>query len=82
MLPLRINSVYNGSFVYQPKLQQDRILTAIHFNWTPKWTPNLTLGYSGAAYFYANDWGTKASLGAIYASYKMPEELAELYLYK
>lgn len=80
VLPLRINSVYNGNFVYQPKPQEDRILSAIHFNWTPKWTPNLTLGYSGAAYFYANDWGTKASLGALYARYRMPEDLAELYM--
>lgn len=80
VLPLRINSIYNGNFVYQPKPQEDRILTAIHFNWTPKWTPNLTVGYSGAAYFYANHWGTKASLGAIYARYKMPEEFAEFFL--
>ena len=80
VLPLRINSINNGNFVYQPKVQEDRFLTAIHLSWTPKWTPNLTLGYSGAAYFYTNDWGNKASLGAIYARYRMPEDLAELYM--
>jgi len=66
--------------VYQPKRQEDRVLTAIHFNWTPKWTPNLTLGYSSAAYFYANDWASKASLGAVYARYRMSEDLAEFYM--
>lgn len=80
VLPLRINSVFNGNFVYQPKTQEDRILTAIHFNWTPKWAPNLTIGYSGAAYFYSNDWASKASLGSVFARYRMPEDLAELYM--
>lgn len=81
ILPPRINSAYNGQLVYQPKKTEDRLITGINLSWVPKWTPNLTIGYSGAAYFYSSDiFGNKASLGAVYAQYNMPADLAELYI--
>lgn len=81
ILPPRINSAYNGQLVYQPKKTEDRLITGINLSWIPKWTPNLTIGYSGAAYFYTSDiFGNKASLGAVYAQYQMPADLAELYI--
>ncbi|OYZ47249.1 MAG: hypothetical protein B7Y15_14865, partial [Bacteroidetes bacterium 24-39-8] len=55
ILPPRINSAYNGQLLYQPKKSEDRLITAINISWAPKWTPNLTIGYSGAAYFYGSD---------------------------
>lgn len=81
ILPPRINSAYNGQLLYQPKKSEDRLITGVNISWVPKWTPNLTLGYSGAAYFYSSDiFGNKASLGAVYAQYNMPADLAELYI--
>jgi len=50
ILPPRINSAYNGQLLYQPKKTEDRLITGINLSWVPKWTPNLTIGYAGAAY--------------------------------
>jgi hypothetical protein len=81
ILPPRINTANNGQFLYQPKSSDDRFLSAMNISWQPKWTPNLTLGYSHASYFYSPDFfGNKARLGALYAQYQLPAELAELYI--
>jgi hypothetical protein len=67
-------------------------MTGMHLSWQPKWTPDLTIGYSAASYFYGKDFkspldlipifssGNKAGLGALFVSYKMPKEKAEIYL--
>jgi hypothetical protein len=55
ILPPRINSVYNGAFLYQPKPEQDRYMTGMVLSWNPKWTPNLYLGIAKASYLYTND---------------------------
>jgi hypothetical protein len=92
VLPPRIYSAYNGNFVYQPKPTDQRFMAGMHLSWQPKWTPDLTIGYSAATYFYGNDFkspldllplytgGNKGSLGAFFASFKLPKEKAELYL--
>ncbi|OYU55990.1 MAG: hypothetical protein CFE25_01730 [Chitinophagaceae bacterium BSSC1] len=92
VLPPRIYSAYNGTFLYQPKPTDNRFMTGMHLSWQPKWTPDLTIGYSAVSYFYGNDFkspldlipvfnsGNKASLGAFFASYKLPKEKAEIYL--
>jgi hypothetical protein len=53
--PPRTNSVYNGSFVYQPKPNGTRYMTGMMLSWRPKWTPNLYLGFSKASYLYSSD---------------------------
>lgn len=55
ILPPRINSVFNGSFVYQPKPDQDRYMTGMVLSWNPKWTSGLYLGLAKASYLYARD---------------------------
>ena len=92
ILPPRIYSIYNGVFQYQPKFTGKRLMTGINFSWQPKWTPNLTIGYSAVAYFYATDFkspldvlpfdfnGKKGALGAMFIQYKLPADKAEIYL--
>ncbi|MBT9485714.1 capsule assembly Wzi family protein [Sediminibacterium sp.] len=53
--PPRTNSVYNGSFVYQPKPNRTRYMTGMMLSWRPKWTPNLYLGFAKASYLYSTD---------------------------
>ncbi len=55
MLPPRINSVYNGSFVYVPKPDKDRYMTGMVLTWNPKWTKGLYLGIAKASYLYTED---------------------------
>ncbi|HQR94648.1 MAG TPA: capsule assembly Wzi family protein, partial [Sediminibacterium sp.] len=92
VLPPRIYSTFNGTFLYQPKPTDNRFMTGMHLSWQPKWMPYLTIGYSAASYFYGKDFkspldlipifssGNKAGLGAFFASYKLPKEKAEIYL--
>lgn len=54
-LPPRINSVYNGNFLYVPKPNQDRYMTGMVLTWNPKWTKGLFLGIAKASYLYTND---------------------------
>lgn len=53
--PPRTNSVYNGSFVYQPKRNATRYMTGMMLSWRPKWTPNLYLGFAKSSYLYSGD---------------------------
>lgn len=53
--PPRINSVYNGNFLYQPKRNASRYMTGMMLSWRPKWTPNLYLGFAKASYLYSAD---------------------------
>lgn len=53
--PPRTNSVYNGSFVYQPKRNATRYMTGMMLSWRPKWTPNLYLGFAKSSYLYSAD---------------------------
>lgn len=53
--PPRTNSVYNGSFVYQPKRNATRYMSGMMLSWRPKWTPNLYLGFAKSSYLYSAD---------------------------
>jgi hypothetical protein len=53
--PPRINSVYNGIFVYKPKREASRYMTGMVLSWQPKWTPNLFLGMAKSSYLYTQD---------------------------
>jgi hypothetical protein len=53
--PPRINSVYNGNFVYKPKREASRYMTGMVLTWQPKWTPNLYLGIAKSSYLYTQD---------------------------
>jgi hypothetical protein len=53
--PPRINSVYNGNFVYKPKREASRYMTGMVITWQPKWTPNLFLGMAKSSYLYTQD---------------------------
>jgi hypothetical protein len=55
ILPPRINSLYNGAFVYQPKPDEDRYMTGMVISWNPKWTPGLYVGLAKASYLYQRD---------------------------
>lgn len=55
ILPPRINSAYNGVFVYQPKPDQDRYMTGMVLSWNPKWTSGLYVGLAKASYLYQRD---------------------------
>jgi hypothetical protein len=46
---------YNGSFLYQPKIDKWRYLTGLVFTWQPKWVKGLFLGYTEASYLYHSD---------------------------
>lgn len=54
-LPPRINSTYNGNFVYVPKPDKDRYMTGMVLTWNPKWTKGLYLGIAKASYLYTED---------------------------
>lgn len=53
--PPRINSVYNGNFLYQPKRNAPRYMTGMMLSFRPKWTPNLYLGFAKSSYLYSSD---------------------------
>jgi hypothetical protein len=55
ILPPRINSAYDGQFVYIPKRNEDRYLTAMTLSWNPKWTPGFYIGFAKASYLYPSD---------------------------
>lgn len=55
ILPPRINSVYNGSFVYIPKEEKGRYISGMVLTWQPKWTKGLFLGIAKASYLYASE---------------------------
>lgn len=55
ILPPRINSAFNGAFVYQPKTDQDRYMTGMILTWNPKWTSGLYVGLAKASYLYTGD---------------------------
>jgi len=55
ILPPRINSAFNGNFVYQPKPNQDRYMTGMVLSWNPKWTSGLYVGLAKASYLYEQD---------------------------
>ncbi len=55
ILPPRIYSNYNGSFVYQPKKRDWRYMTGMVLTWQPKWVRNLYLGIAKASYLYHSD---------------------------
>ncbi len=55
VLPPRVNSTYEGQFVYIPKRNEDRYLTAMTLSWNPKWTPGFYLGFAKASYLYPSD---------------------------
>ena len=55
ILPPRINSVYNGSFVYVPKEEKSRYMSGMVLTWQPKWTKGLFLGIAKASYLYASE---------------------------
>lgn len=92
VLPPRIYSSYNGSYLYQPKISDKRLMTGINLSWQPKFATNLTIGYSAVSYFYATDFaspldllpidwnGKKGALGALFVQYKLPADKAEIYL--
>ena len=55
ILPPRIYSYYNGSFLFQPKNNEWRYMTGMVVSWRPKWVHNLFLGISKASYLYHSD---------------------------
>lgn len=55
ILPPRINSAFNGNFLYVPKQEESRYMTGLVATWRPKWTPGLFLGIAKASYLYHSD---------------------------
>ncbi len=55
ILPPRIYSSFNGSFLYQPKNQEWRYITGMVVSWQPKWVKHLYLGIAKASYLYHSD---------------------------
>lgn len=51
----RIYSSYNGSFLYQPKMNDWRYMTGMILTWQPKWTPGFFIGLAKASYLYGSD---------------------------
>jgi hypothetical protein len=55
VLPPRIYSSYNGTFLYQPKRDEWRYITGMVLTWKPKWVHNLFLGIAKSSYLYHSD---------------------------
>ena len=53
--PPNTNVVYNGNFLYQPKITSSRYLSGITVSWQPKWARGLFVGFSQASYLYKKD---------------------------
>lgn len=76
------------------KPQVERNILGYVFNWNPKWTPNLHVGFAGASYFYKSsvtanvnplvlayeNKSSAAMLGSLFFRYAMPKEQAEVYM--
>jgi hypothetical protein len=47
--------VYNGNFLYQPKMEEWRYLTGMVLSWQPKWVKGLFVGFTDVSYLYHSD---------------------------
>ena len=52
---LDTNKVYNGNFLYQPKINYSRYINGMVVSWQPKWIKGLFVGFSNTAYLYRTD---------------------------
>lgn len=55
ILPPDTSRVFEGNFIYQPKIDEKRYITCAVINWQPKWVKGLFLGATTASYLYMND---------------------------
>ena len=49
------NFYYNGSIVYQPKINDWRYFTGMVLSWNPKWIKGLFVGFAKSSYEYYKD---------------------------
>ncbi len=87
-----MRTIWADGIAKKPPVERNMI--GYIFNWNPKWTPNLHIGFTGSNYFYngfveekssilvldAENKSGAASLGAVFFRYAMPKEHAEVYL--
>jgi hypothetical protein len=74
---LRPLGICNGC--YEPKQDDNRLLTAFVVSWQPKWLKNFYIGLSQASYNYAGGTERAARLGSMFFRYAMPADHAEVY---
>lgn len=53
--PQDTNRYYNGTRLYQPKLDKSRYIAGFTMSWQPKWVKGLYVGFSKASYLYHSD---------------------------
>jgi len=53
--PADTNRYFNGTRLYQPKIEENRYMTGLTISWQPKWIKGLTLGFTQATYQYLSD---------------------------
>ncbi len=83
-------SIWPGAII--PKTNQQRVIQAFTVNYSPKWFPNLYLGYAYSTQHYstktdkyfepftkAKTNADKYSIGAVMMRLKLPKENAEIY---
>ena len=83
-------SIWPGAII--PKTNQQRVMQAFTINYSPKWFPNLYLGYAYSTQHYSTNTNKyiepfsiaktnteKYSIGALMMRLKLPKENAEIY---
>ncbi len=55
IFPADTNRYFNGTRLYQPKIEENRYMTGLTISWQPKWIKGLTLGFTQATYQYLSD---------------------------
>jgi hypothetical protein len=53
--PLEPRRVFNGQFLYQPKLNEQRIISGATVSFQPKFLEGLHIGFAKTAYLYTTD---------------------------